>query len=42
MFNRTTQVSIRTNNGAEVYHRRIGSVMQCAPSYIMDILTKVN
>ena len=30
MFNRTTQASVRTNNGAEVYHRRIGLVMQCA------------
>lgn len=30
MFNRTSQASIRTNNAAEAYHRRIGSVFQCS------------
>ena len=29
MFNRTSEASIRTNNGAEAHRRRIGSVMQC-------------
>ena len=30
MFIRTTQASMRANNAAEVYHRRIGSVFQHA------------
>ena len=30
MCDRTTQSSMRTNNSAEAYHRRIGSVFQCA------------
>ena len=41
MFNRTTQVSIRTNNGAEAYHRRIGSVMQCAHPTLWIFLRKL-
>ena len=41
MFNRTTQVSIRTNNGAEAYHRRIGSVMQCAHPTLWIFLQKL-
>ena len=30
MHNRTTQSSMRTNNCAEAYHRRINSTFQCA------------
>ena len=41
MFNRTTQVSIKTNNGAEAYHRRIGSVIQCAHSTLWIFLQKL-
>ena len=41
MFNRTTQVSIRTNNEAEAYHRRIGSVMQCAHPTLWIFLQKL-
>ncbi|CAF4485250.1 unnamed protein product, partial [Rotaria sp. Silwood2] len=30
MYHGTTQASMRTNNATEAYHRRIGSVFQCA------------
>ncbi|CAM4810174.1 unnamed protein product [Rotaria magnacalcarata] len=30
MHHRTTQLSMRTNNSAEAYHRRINSVFQCS------------
>ncbi len=29
MYNRTTQSLVRTNNSAEAYHLRIGSIFQC-------------
>ena len=41
MFNRTIQASIRTNNGAEAYHLRIGSVMQCAHPTLWIFLQKL-
>ena len=41
MFNRPTQVSIRTNNVAEGSHRRIGSVMQCAHPTLRIFLQKL-
>ena len=40
MFNLTTQASVRTNNGAEIYHRRIGSVIQCAHPTLWIFLQK--
>ncbi|CAF1478786.1 unnamed protein product [Rotaria sordida] len=41
MYNRTTQASIRTNNSAEAYHRRIGSVFQCAHPTLWVFLQKL-
>ena len=46
MFNRITQASIRTNNGAETYHHRIGLVMQCAHptlwTFLQQLIDKEN
>ena len=41
MYNRTTQSSIRTNNAAEAYHRRIGAVFQCAHPTLWVFLQKL-
>jgi hypothetical protein len=41
MYNRTTQSSMRTNNSAEAYHRRIGSVFQCAHPTLWVFLQKL-
>ena len=41
MFNRTTQASVRTNNGAEIYCRRIGSIMQYARPTLWIFLQKL-
>ena len=40
LFNRISEASIRTTNGAQVHHRRIGSVMQCAHSTLWIFLQK--
>ena len=40
MFNRTDEASVRTNNGAEAHHRRIGSVMLCAHPKLWIFLQK--
>ena len=41
MYDRTTQASIRTNNNAEAYHRRIGSVFQCAHPTLWIFIRKL-
>ena len=41
MFNRATQAYMRTNNAAEAYHRRIGSVFQCAHPTLWIFLQKL-
>ncbi|CAF1250999.1 unnamed protein product [Adineta ricciae] len=41
MNRRTTQSSMRTNNSAEAYHRRIGSVFQCAHPTLWVFLQKL-
>ncbi|CAF4235098.1 unnamed protein product [Rotaria sordida] len=41
MHNRTTQSLIRTNNSAEAYHRRIGSIFQCAHPTLWVFLQKL-
>ncbi|CAF1407048.1 unnamed protein product [Adineta ricciae] len=41
MNRRTTQPSMRTNNSAEAYHRRIGSVFQCARPTLWVFLQKL-
>ena len=41
MYDRTTQASIRTNNNAEAYHRRIGSVFQCAHPTLWIFIQKL-
>ena len=41
MYDRTTQSSMRTNNSAEAYHRRIGSVFQCAHPTLWIFLEKL-
>ncbi|CAF1633849.1 unnamed protein product, partial [Didymodactylos carnosus] len=41
MYNRTTQSSMRTNNTAEAYHRRIGSVFQCSHPTLWVFLQKL-
>ena len=40
MHNRTTQSSMRTNNSAEAYHRRINSIFQCARPILWLFLQK--
>ena len=41
MYKRTTQSSMRTNNSAEAYHRRIGAVFQCAHPALWVFLQKL-
>ena len=41
MYERTSQSSMRTNNSAEVYHRRIGSAYQCAYPILWIFLEKL-
>ena len=41
MHNRTTTSSMRTNNSAEAYHRRIGSVFQCTHPTLLAFLRKL-
>ena len=41
MHSRTTQSSIRTNNSAEAYHRRINSIFQCARPTLWLFLQKL-
>ena len=41
MHRRTTQSSMRTNNAAEAYHRRINSVFQCAHPTLWVFLEKL-
>ena len=40
MFNRTGEASVGTNNAAAAYHRRIGSVIQCAHPTLWIFLQK--
>ena len=41
MNRRTTQSSMKTNNSAEVYHRRLGSIFQCAHPTLWVCLQKL-
>ncbi|CAF1483050.1 unnamed protein product, partial [Rotaria sordida] len=41
MYNRTTHSLMRTNNAAEAYHRRIGSIFQCAYPTLWVFLQKL-
>ena len=41
MFSRATQAYMRTNYAAEAYHRRIGSVLQCAYPALWIFLQKL-
>ncbi len=41
MFDRTTQSSMRTNNSAEAYHRRINSTFQCAHPTLWVFIQKL-
>lgn len=41
MHRRTTQSSIRTNNSAEAYHRRLSSVFQCTHPTLWVFLKKL-
>lgn len=41
MHSRTTQSSMRTNNSAEAYHRRINSIFQCAHPTLWLFLQKL-
>ena len=41
MNRRTTQSSTRTNNSVEAYHRRIGSVFQCAHPTLWIFMQKL-
>jgi len=41
MHTRTSKAAIRTNNGAEAYHRRIGSVFQCSHPTLWVFLQKL-
>ena len=41
MHGRTTRCSMRTNNSAEAYHRRIGSVYQCTHPTLWVFLQKL-
>lgn len=41
MHERTTQSSMRTNNGAEAYHRRVNSIFQCAHPSLWVFLQKL-
>ena len=41
MHHHTTQSSMRTNNSAEAYHRRINSVFQCAHPTLWVFLKKL-
>ena len=41
MHNRTTTSSMKTNNSTEAYHRRIGSVFQCAHPTLWAFLRKL-
>lgn len=41
MYDRTTQSSIRTNNSAEAYHRRINATFQCAHPTLWVFLKKL-
>ncbi|CAF1029457.1 unnamed protein product [Didymodactylos carnosus] len=41
MHTRTTQLSMRTNNSVEAWHRRIGCVFQCAQPTLWSFLQKL-
>jgi hypothetical protein len=41
MYNMTTQSSMRTNNSAEAYHRRVRSIFQCAYPTLWVFLQKL-
>ena len=41
MFSRTSQSSMRANNSAEAYHRRIGAVFECSHPILSLFLQKL-
>ncbi|CAF1207609.1 unnamed protein product, partial [Didymodactylos carnosus] len=41
MYQRTTELSMRTNNSAESWHRRLSSVMQCQHPSLWSFITSL-